>query len=319
MDKIEHSTVFANGINIHVASIGPRDGPSVLFLHGFPQLWYLWRHQMLSLSSLGYRCIAPDLRGYGDSDAPESPEEYTNLHVIGDLLGILDAIGVEKVFLVGHDWGAYFAWYLCLFRPDRVTALVNMSVAFPSRDPRIRPVENMRKLFGDDYYICWFQVPGEAEEDFARADIRNLISLFLTSRDPDPRRIPTGTRFSDFTRVPIELPTWLTEEDIGYYTAKFSEKGFAGPLNYFRAMDRNWELTAPWTGAKVEVPVKFVVGDLDLAYHFPGMKQLVNEGGMKKMVPKLEEVVVMEDTAHFLQLEKDDEVTAHIYDFIKKF
>ncbi|GFP87544.1 bifunctional epoxide hydrolase 2, partial [Phtheirospermum japonicum] len=145
-----------NGINIHVAEIG--NGPAVLFLHGFPELLYTWRHQMLSLSARGYRAIAPDLRGYGDSDAPPCASSYTAFHIIGDLVGLLDALGLDRVFLVGHDWGAMMAWYFCLIRPDRIRALVNMSVVFQPRNPKRKPVESMRAILGDDYYICRFQV-----------------------------------------------------------------------------------------------------------------------------------------------------------------
>ena len=157
MENIEHSTIPTNGINMHVASIGK--GPQVvLFLHGFPELWYSWRHQLISLSSLGYRAIAPDLRGFGDTDAPPSPSSYTAFHIVGDLIGLLDHLGIDKVFLVGHDWGASVAWYLCLFRPERVKALVNLSVPFLPRNPAIAPVERFRALLGDDYYFCRFQV-----------------------------------------------------------------------------------------------------------------------------------------------------------------
>lgn len=121
---------------------------------------YSWRHQILSLAALGYRTIAPDLRGYGDTDAPPSPESYTVFHIVGDLVGLLDSMGIDKVFLVGHDWGAAIAWYFCLFRPDRVKALVNMSIVFQPRNPNLKPVDGMRALFGDDYYICRFQVSG---------------------------------------------------------------------------------------------------------------------------------------------------------------
>lgn len=156
MEKIEHTTVATNGINMHVASIGT--GPVVLFIHGFPELWYSWRNQLLYLSSRGYRAIAPDLRGYGDTDAPPSVTSYTALHLVGDLIGLLDKLGIHQVFLVGHDWGALIAWYFCLFRPDRVKALVNMSVPFPPRNPAVRPLNNFRAVYGDDYYICRFQV-----------------------------------------------------------------------------------------------------------------------------------------------------------------
>jgi pimeloyl-ACP methyl ester carboxylesterase len=156
MEKIEHTVVRTNGINMHIASIGT--GPVVLFVHGFPELWYSWRHQLLYLSSLGYRCIAPDLRGYGDTDAPPSAASYTAFHIIGDLVGLLDHLGVDQVFLVGHDWGAMMAWYFCLFRPDRVKAVVNMSVPFYHRNPAINIVDGFKALLGDDYYFCRFQV-----------------------------------------------------------------------------------------------------------------------------------------------------------------
>jgi pimeloyl-ACP methyl ester carboxylesterase len=156
MEKIEHTTVHTNGIKMHVASIG--SGPVILFLHGFPELWYSWHHQLLSLSALGYRAIAPDLRGYGDTDAPSSASSYTPLHIVGDLVGLLDALAVDRVFLVGHDWGAAMAWYFCLLKPDRVKALVNTSVVFRSRNPSRKPVQTMRAMMGDDYYMCRFQV-----------------------------------------------------------------------------------------------------------------------------------------------------------------
>ncbi|OAY61848.1 epoxide hydrolase A [Manihot esculenta] len=316
MENIQHTIVPTNGINMHIASIGT--GPVILFLHGFPELWYCWRHQLLSLSSLGYRCIAPDLRGYGDTDAPPSPTQYTALHVVGDLVGLLDHLGVDQVFLVGHDWGAAIAWHFCLFRPDRIKALVNTSVVFSPRNPQIKPIESFRKSLGDDFYICRFQEAGEIEDDFAQAGTAKVITRFLASRSSKPPCIPkeTGVRGSP---DPRSLPSWLSEEDINYYVSKFNQKGFTGGLNYYRCLDLNWELTAPWTGSQIKVPVKFIVGDLDVTYHFPGVKEFIHNGGLKKYVPFLQEVVVMEGVAHFLNQEKPEEISAHIYDFFKKF
>ena len=156
MEGIGHRTVRTNDINIHLAEKG--EGPIILFLHGFPEFWYSWRHQLHAFASLGYRAVAPDLRGYGDSDAPADVNSYTYFHVVGDLIGVLDAIGADKVFVVGHDWGATIAWYLSLFRPDRVKALLNLGVAFFPRDAMNKPVETFRAFFGDEYYICRFQV-----------------------------------------------------------------------------------------------------------------------------------------------------------------
>ncbi|KAK0583150.1 hypothetical protein LWI29_033928 [Acer saccharum] len=316
MEKIEHTTVPTNGINMHVASIGT--GPVVLFLHGFPELWYSWRHQLLYLSSRGYRAIAPDLRGYGDTDAPPSVTSYTAFHIVGDLVGLLDKLGIEQVFLVGHDWGALIAWNLCTFRPDRVMALVNLSVAFHPRNPAIKPVDGFRALFGDDHYICRFQEPGEVEEDFAQIDTAKLMKKFLVSRSPKAPCVPKEIGFRGLPDPPA-LPSWLSEEDVNYYATKFNQKGFTGGLNYYRCLNLTWELTAPWTGVPIKVPVKFIVGDLDLTYHIPGVKEYIHNGGFKRDVPFLQEVVVMEGVAHFLNQEKPEEVGEHIYEFIKKF
>ncbi|KAL3517421.1 hypothetical protein ACH5RR_020010 [Cinchona calisaya] len=317
MEKIQHRNIHVNGINMHIAEIG--EGPAILFLHGFPELWYSWRHQLLSLSAKGYRAIAPDLRGYGDTDAPPSPSSYTAFHIIGDLVGLLDSLGLNRVFLVGHDWGAFMAWYFCLLRPDRIKALVNMSVVFTPRNPKRKPLEAMRAHFGDDYYICRFQEPGEAEEEFARVDTSRIIKKFLTSRRPGPLCVPKKIGFGGSPHNPIPLPSWLSEDDVNYFANKFSQKGFTGGLNYYRAMDLNWELTAPWTGIQIKVPVKFIVGDLDATYTTPGVKEYIQKGGFKRDVPFLQELVIMEGVAHFINQEKPEEVSAHIYDFIQKF
>ncbi|KDP28185.1 hypothetical protein JCGZ_13956 [Jatropha curcas] len=314
MENIQHIRVAANGINMHVATIGT--GPAILFLHGFPELWYSWRHQLLHLSALGYRCIAPDLRGFGDTDAPESVTEYTGFHIVGDLIGLLDELGIEKVFLVGHDWGAVIAWYFCLFRPDRIKALVNSSIAFTPRTP-VNPVDGLKACFGDDYYVCRFQEPIEAEEKFSLLDIASLLKTIFTARNPNPPRIPKEIEFPDC--LCSCLPSWLSEEDINYYAAKFHQTGITGGLNYYRAIKLTWELMAPWAGQQIKVPVKFIVGDLDTAYHLPGMKEYIKNGGFKKDVPNLQEVVIMEGVGHFIIQEKAEEVSNHIYDFIKNF
>ncbi|CAN1356265.1 Epoxide hydrolase A [Linum perenne] len=289
MDKIQHTTVTANGVGIHVASIGSPGQPVILFLHGFPDLWYTWRHQMIQLSSLGYRCLAPDLRGYGDTDSPQDSSAYTMFHIVGDLIGA-----------------------------DRVRALVNMSVPLSPRNPVKKPVESYRAALGDDFYICRFQEPGEAEQDFAEMGAANVIRKLLTIRSPRPPCVPKSKGFSSLPS-PLELPPWLTEDDLSYYAAKFSKSGFTGGLNYYRCIDLMWELMAPWTDVQVKVPVKFMIGDLDVTYHFPGAKDYLQSGAMKKLVPFLEDVVVLQGVAHFLQQEKPEEVGTHIHEFFAKF
>ncbi|KAK3441127.1 hypothetical protein EUGRSUZ_B01579 [Eucalyptus grandis] len=317
METIKHRTVKVNGVNLHVAESG--EGPLVLLIHGFPELWYTWRHQILGLAALGFRAVAPDLRGYGDSDAPAAADAYTALHVVGDLVGLLDAEGEEKAFVVAHDWGALMAWYLCLLRPDRVKAMVSLSVPWMPRNPGMKPLDGYRAAYGDDYYMCRFQEPGEIEAQFAEMGTRRVIEGFLTYRIPGPLFFVKGKGFGHPVDDPVVLPSWLTQEDIDYYVDKFEEKGFTGGINYYRNLNRNWELMAPWDGVQVKVPVKFIVGELDLVYHMPGVKDFIHKGGLKKTVPLLEEVVVMEGVAHFLNQERPQDTTQHIYDFLSKF
>lgn len=316
MEGIEHRTVSVNGINLHIAEKG--QGPVVLFIHGFPELWYSWRHQILALASLGYRAVAPDLRGYGDSDAPPSSSSYTTLHIVGDLVALLDLLGAQQVFVVGHDWGAIIGWALCLYRPDLVKAYVALSIVFNPRTAR-RPIDSLRAIYGDDYYMCRFQEPGDIEDEFAKIGTERVMRELLTYRNPGPLYLPKGKGFGHSTDTPITLPSWLSEEDIRYYTSKFEKTGFSGGLNYYRALNLNWELMAPWIGVQIKVPVKFVVGDLDLAYNMVGVKDYVEKGGFKKDVPFLQEVVVMKGVGHFINEERADEISKHIYDFIQKF
>ncbi|TXG71693.1 hypothetical protein EZV62_000272 [Acer yangbiense] len=321
MEEIRHRTVHVNGIDMHVAEKGEEGAPVILFIHGFPELWYSWRHQIKALSALGYRAVAPDLRGYGDTEAPATAAEYTCLHVVGDLVALLDAVAPDqdKVFVVGHDWGAIIAWYLCQFRPDRVKALVNMSVVFNPRNPKRKPLETLKAFYGPDYYICRFQEPGEIEDEFARFGTETILKEFYSYRNPGPLFLPKGKGFGHSPDAQITLPSWLPEEEFNYYYTKYEKNGFTPGINYYRNIDKNWELTAPWTGSQIKVPVKFIVGDQDLTYNSLGTKEYINKGGFKSNVPFLQEVVVMEGVAHFLNQEKPDEINKHIYDFFQKF
>ncbi|RDY10815.1 ephA [Mucuna pruriens] len=325
MESIEHRTVEVNGIKMHVAEKG--EGPVVLFLHGFPELWYSWRHQILALSSLGYRAVAPDLRGYGDTEATVPVTSYTCFHLVGDIVALIDSLGVDKVFLVAHDWGAIIGWYLCLFRPDRIKAYVCLGVPFRpflGRNPQQKTVDTFRAIYGDDYYICRFQEPGKMEAAMAGVDTAYLLNNIFTARKTDldgPPVFPKaghGTGFNPYT--PDTLPSWLSRQDLAYYVTKFQKTGFTGGLNYYRNLNLNWELTAPWTGVGiVNVPVKFITGAIDLVYNSLGMKEYINKSGFKKDVPSLEEVVVQEGVAHFNNQEAAEDVSNHIYDFITKF
>lgn len=325
MEGIEHKIISVNGLNIHIAEKGKV--PLVLFLHGFPQLWYSWRHQITFMASHGYRAVAPDLRGYGDTTgAPiDDATKFSVLHVVGDMVALLDAITPEqedkKVFVVGHDWGAHIGWHLCLFRPDKVKAVVNLSVQFLPRNPLGKVVEYFRAAYGEDHYIVRFQEPGDMEAEIASMGTKTFLKKFMSFRKQTPFYFPKGKGFGD-DNAPVILPSWLSEEDVDYYASKFDKTGFTGGINYYRAFDLSWELTAAWTGgagSQVNVPAKFVVGDQDLVYHTPGTKDYIHNGGFHKFVPLLEEIVVIEGAAHFINEEIPDEINKHIYDFLHKF
>ncbi|CAA0808639.1 alpha/beta-Hydrolases superfamily protein [Striga hermonthica] len=322
LQDVTHKQIPVNGINMHVAEMGGNGSAgTILFLHGFPELWYSWRHQMTGLSAKGYRTIAPDLRGYGDTvGAPTTSNNYTVLHVLGDIVSLLDALGLDTVHLVGHDWGANLAWLLCMMRPDKIKALVNLSIFFSPRNPVAPPTVTYAKALTDGFYICRFQNQGEAEAAFKSVGTATVIRTFMTKFQPEPLVIPTNESIAVFFQGPqTQLPSWLTQADIDYFTSKFEKTGFTGGLNYYRALDLSWELTAAWTGARIEVPVKFLIGEDDMTYHFPRVKETIEDKSYKKLIPKLEEVVVMKGVGHFANQVKADEVNEHIFSFISKY
>ncbi|KAJ6798527.1 Uncharacterized protein M6B38_209680 [Iris pallida] len=318
MDGIVHRNVEVNGIRMHVAEKG--EGPAVvLLLHGFPELWYSWRHQIQGLAQRGYRAVAPDLRGYGDTDAPPSVSDYSIFHIVGDVVALIDSLGQDQVYVVGHDWGALVAWNLCMFRPDKVKALVNLSVAYRPWHQTANPVEYFSSIYGDDYYVSRFQEHGAVEAGFDRVGVNTLFKMILTSRNPGPFMLQKDHDFGLPPNTQITLPSWVTEEDISYFTSKYEKTGFTNPINYYRNLEQNWKLTEPWRGIQIKVPTKFIIGDLDMTYHYPDVQDYIHKGGFKKDVPLLEEVVVMPDVAHFINQEKAREVTDHILEFIQKF
>jgi pimeloyl-ACP methyl ester carboxylesterase len=319
--EIGHRTIETNGIHLHVAEQG--EGPLVMLCHGFPESWYSWRHQLPALAAAGFHAVAPDMRGYGQTDRPEAIDQYTLLHLVGDMVGLLDALGAGQAIIAGHDWGAPVAWTAAQLRPDRFRAVIGLSVPFRPRGA-VRPTTVMPQTEDAVWYQLYFQEPGVAEAEYdpnARAVFRS--GLIGISGDPAP-----GTRpFGMFPRQgggglfrkgaePPPLPAWLTEADVDFYTAEFTRTGFRGGLNWYRNIDRNWELSAAFAGVPVTVPALYIAGDRDPVVRFPGMDQLLPN--LKKFVPNLHETIMLPGCGHWTQQERPAEVNAAILDFLKR-
>jgi pimeloyl-ACP methyl ester carboxylesterase len=319
MTEIQHRFVETNGIRMHIAEKGA--GPLVLLCHGFPESWYSWRHQLNALAAVGFHAVAPDMRGYGQTEAPGAIDQYTLLHLVGDMIGLLDALGAETAVIAGHDWGAPVAWHAALMRPDRFRAVIGLSVPYRPRGPA-RPTTVMPRTDDAVFYQLYFQAPSVAEADL-EADIQTSlrgILLRVSGEQADSggfAMVPlaTGLRSRNSASAQAPLPPWLTEADLGFYVSEFTRTGFRGGLNWYRNIDRNWEILAPFAGAKVTVPALYVAGERDLVLSFPGARQMV--AGLAAVVPNLRQTLLLPGCGHWTQQERAAEVSQAMLDFLR--
>jgi epoxide hydrolase A/B len=315
MAEITHRTVATNGINLHIAEAG--SGPLVLFLHGWPESWYSWRHQLTALGDAGYHAVAPDVRGYGQSDKPQAIEAYSMKNMLADYIGLLDAPGEKTAVVVGHDWGAPMAWDSAALHPDRYRAVVGMSVPHLGPSP-MPPTQLLKAAFGDNwFYILYFQEPGVAEAEF-EADIPRTMRTILAGipsfdvGQPVVQAKKKGDKFLTGIQPPKTLPDWLTEEDVAFFAKEFAGSGFRGPLNRYRNMDRDWEELPQLAEAKITQPALFITGENDPVRGFS------NTDAMMALVPGLKEMVVIPSAGHWVQQEKAAEVNALLLKFLKE-
>jgi pimeloyl-ACP methyl ester carboxylesterase len=315
--EIEHRFIPTNGIKMHVAVAG--QGPLVLLCHGWPESWYSWRHQLTALAEAGYCAVAPDMRGYGQTDKPDSIDQYTLLHLTGDMVGLVDALGFKDAVIVGHDWGAPVAWHSALFRPDKFKAVAGLSVPFRPRGDA-PPTTVMPQTDKAVFYQLYFQQPGVAEAEFER-DPKRLVSTMLFGLSADPvgaMMVPREGGWLGSIELPGgNLPSWVNETDIDFYAGELKRAGFRGGLNWYRNVDRNWSLLAPWAGAKVSVPALYIAGDRDPVVRFPGMDKLIPN--LQLFVPQLRKTIMLPGCGHWTQQERADEVNAALVAFLKEF
>jgi pimeloyl-ACP methyl ester carboxylesterase len=313
--RIEH----VNGIRIHCVEAG--EGPLVLLVHGFPESWYSYRHQLGALSAAGYRAVAIDVRGYGRSSAPASIEAYRMMAKVRDNVELVHALGETQAVVVGHDWGAPIAWNSALLRPDIFRAVAGLSVPWSSTGDR-RPSEAFRAMAGpEEFYIEYFQQPGRAEAEI-EADVRRWLLGFYFSasgdapaRDPSAGTIATvahGGQMIDRFSYPDRMPDWMSDEDFDVYVGEFERTGFAGGLNRYRNVDRDWDDLSVFRGRPIEVPALFIGGDRDgpTIWGQPSIDRFPTS------LPRLYKSVILPGCGHWTQQERPDEVNALLIEFL---
>ncbi|HYL58708.1 MAG TPA: alpha/beta hydrolase [Candidatus Acidoferrales bacterium] len=315
MNEIKHSVVQTNGIKMHVAEAGA--GFPVVFCHGFPEIWYSWRHQMKALADAGFRAIAPDQRGYGDTDCPAPIEAYTQRKLVGDIVGMLDALHIAKCVIVGHDWGGMVAWNTALLAPDRVERVIGVNTPFIPRAP-MKPTDAMRAMAaGGFHYILYFQTPGVAEAELERDVVRSLRAFYQDPTDIDPvemRKAPPGVFGQPGGGLLDRFPDrphgkFLTAEDFEVFVRAFKKTGFRGGLNWYRCIDRSWEESAGQVD-RIEQPALMITAELDVVLR----PEMAN--GMEAWVPNLRKTVLVKGSGHWTQQEKPAAVNAALLDFL---
>ena len=314
--NIKQRRVNTNGISLNIAEQG--EGPLVLMLHGFPESWYSWRHQFSALAEAGYHAVAPDMRGYGESDKPFEIEAYNQVEVVNDIIGLIPALGYETAVVFGHDWGAPTAWSCALNHPDKVSAVGALSVPFRPRGDS-PPLATLKAIFKDRFfYQLYFQEPGKAEAELERdpaVTIRKFyhmasgeMNTSLLSEKPADADL-----LSDLSDPGTQIGSWISEEDVTFYASEFKQSGFRGPLSYYRNMDLTWELTED-SPRQISQPALFVAGKRDgvILMAADALKELdkhVPDLRINKLIPKI---------GHWTQQEAPDEVNQALIEFLEK-
>ena len=317
MSEPKLQTLQINGIRMRVAEQGR--GPLVLFCHGWPESWYSWRHQLAALAAAGYRAVAPDMRGYGGTDAPPQVEQYTMLHLVGDMVDLVKALGEQQAVIVGHDWGAPVAWTSALLRPDLFHAVAGMSVPF-TPPGRIDLLSALEAQGVHTFYMQYFQAPGVAEAELERDVQATLRRIYFSGSGDGPERatfgvLEPGAGVLSNTVDPATLPAWLPPEDIAFYAGEFKRAGFRGGLNWYRNLRRSWELLTPWRGCVIRQPSLFIAGARDNVLKFPASQAQID--AYPRTLPGLRGCHILEGAGHWIQRERAEAVNALLLAFLK--
>ena len=314
--NINQRRVETNGISLNIAEQG--EGPLVLMLHGFPESWYSWRHQFSALAEAGYHAVAPDMRGYGESDKPFEIEAYNQVEVVNDIIGLIPALGYETAVVFGHDWGAPTAWSCALNHPDKVSAVGALSVPFRPRGDS-PPLATLKAIFKDRFfYQLYFQEPGKAEAELEKDPAQTIRKFYhMASGEMNTSLLSEKSAdadlLSDLPDPGTEMGPWISEEDVSFYANEFRQSGFRGPLSYYRNMDLTWELTKD-SPRQISQPALFVAGERDgvILMAADALKELdkhVTDLRVNKLIPKI---------GHWTQQEAPDEVNQALIQFLEE-
>jgi pimeloyl-ACP methyl ester carboxylesterase len=310
-------TIETNGIALRAAVEG--DGPLVIMVHGFPELWYSWRHQIRPIAQAGYRVVALDVRGYGGSDKPHAVEAYDMASLMADVTGVIDAFGEQTAILVGHDWGAPICWNTAALHADRVAAVAGLSVPYRRRG-KTSTIELWRQVYQDRFfYQLYFQAEGVAESEL-EADVRTSLRKIYYSISGDAPSLdswlqrPAGGSLLERLPDPEALPAWLTPEDLDYVVSNFEAGGFRGPLNRYRNQERDFA-NLPEMGVRpVAQPSCFIAGSKDLVRQFVPGYDLYADVGMSCTDLRFSRII--EGAGHWVQQEAPREVTTAMLEFL---
>jgi pimeloyl-ACP methyl ester carboxylesterase len=315
--KVDFAVVDTNGIRLRVAQAG--QGPLIVLVHGWPESWYSWRHQIPALAAAGYRVAAIDVRGYGGSDRPHAIEAYAIREMCADVAGVVESLGEKQAILIGHDWGAPIVWNTAQFFPDRVRAVAGLSVPHAGRGPVPR-IELFKNIYKDRFfYQLYFQEPGIAEAEF-EADLRTALRKTYYQSSGDCRKLgplppkPADARYLDGLPDPDPFPAWLTEADLDYYVSQFKQSGMRGPFNRYRTADLDFSQQAEIVDRRVEQPAAFIAGSLDPVLAFVPGVDLVEI--MRKYVADLRLVRIIDGAGHWIQQERPAEVNAALLEWL---
>ena len=327
MSEVEFKVVESNGINIRLAMMG--EGPLVIFCHGWPESWYSYRYQLPAVADAGFKAVAYDVRGYGESDKPHEIEAYSMRNMTNDVIGIIDALGCDTAITIGHDWGGPIALNTAALNEDRITATGTLSVPFNSRGP-MPTLDLWKEIYKDRFfYQLYFQKEGIAEEEF-ESDLSR--ALFMTYTNSDGRGmkfnfekgqsglVPEKTKDSTFLEgmeVFEDFPDWFSKEDLDYFVSQFEISGLRGPFNRYRAQNIDWHEIPELEGKILEQPAFFVTGTLDPVNFFVPSDQSLTDR-IKPNYKNLLFAEELEGIGHWTQQEAPEEVNSFILDFLKR-